>query len=328
MDTRMDNRIKVAVIGAGFFGQRHAKTYFDLKECELVGVVDPNLERAKEIARQCQCQAFSDVAPLLGRMDAASIVTHTLAHYETAKRLLAEGIDIFIEKPMTSTLSEADEINHIAHQKTHIVQVGHIERFNPAFHKLKEHVTSPRFIECHRIGPFLNRATDVSVVLDLMIHDIDLILSIVPSEIQHIDAVGTSVITDEIDIANARLSFVNGAVANITASRISEERVRKIRIFQEEEYLSLNFLNQTLAIHRPIERPGEQWPSVIAEKFSFEKGDPLKDELSAFMKSVETRSPPIVSGREGRRALAVALQIIDLIKISANLGISPDFKNN
>jgi predicted dehydrogenase len=323
----MDNKIKVAVIGVGFFGQRHAKTYFDLKECELVGVVDPNMERAKEIAQKYQCEAFSDIAKLFGRIDAASIVTHTLAHHEIAKRLLAEGIDILIEKPMTSTLEEADEINHLAHQKTHIVQVGHIERFNPAFHKLKEHVTSPRFIECHRTGPFLNRATDVSVVLDLMIHDIDLILSIVPSEIRHIDAVGTSVITNEIDIANARLSFVNGAVANITASRVSSERVRKIRIFQEEEYLSLNFLNQELVVHERIERPGEEWPSVIAEKFNFEKGEPLRDELSAFIKSVQTRFPPVVSGREARRSLAVALQIIDLIKISENLGISPDFKN-
>ena len=237
----MENKIKVAVIGVGFFGERHAKSYFELKEAELVGVVDPNMERAKEIARQYRCEAFSDIAELFGRIDAASIVTHTLAHYETAKRLLSEGIDILIEKPMTSTLEEADEINHLAHQKIHIVQVGHIERFNPAFHKLKEHVTSPRFIECHRTGPFVNRATDVSVVLDLMIHDIDLILSLVPSEIRHIDAVGTSVITNEIDIANARLSFVNGAVANITASRVSSEPVRKIRVFQEEEYLSLNF---------------------------------------------------------------------------------------
>jgi predicted dehydrogenase len=322
----MDNRIKVAVMGAGFFGARHAKTYASLKECMLVGIVDPNVERAKELAQQYQCGAFADTSELFGRIDAASIVTHTLAHYETAKKLLSEGIDILIEKPMTSTLSQADEIVHLAHHKAHIVQVGHIERFNPAFHKLKEHVTSPRFIECHRTGPFLNRATDVSVVLDLMIHDIDLILSLVPSEIRHIDAVGTSVITNEIDIANARLSFVNGAVANITASRVTEERVRKIRIFQEEEYLSLNFLNQSLVVHERVERPGEEWPSVVAEKFNFEKGDPLKDELSAFIKSVQTRSPPIVSGREGRRALAVALQIIDLIKISENLGISPDFK--
>jgi len=322
----MDNKIKVAVVGVGFFGERHAKTYSELSEAELIGVVDPNIERAKEIARQFQCEAFSDVAQLFGRIDAASIVTHTLAHHETAKRLLAEGIDILIEKPMTSTLEEADEINHLAHQKAHIVQVGHIERFNPAFHRLKEHVNSPRFIECHRTGPFLNRATDVSVVLDLMIHDIDLILSMVPSEIKHIDAVGMSVITNETDIANARLTFVNGAVANITASRVSEERVRKIRIFQEEEYLSLNFLRQELTIHRAIERPGEEWPSVTAETLTCEKTDALKDELSAFIKSVETRSPPIVSGREARRTLAVALQIIDLIKASERLGIAPDFK--
>ncbi len=321
----MDNKIKVAVIGVGFFGERHAKTYSTLPDVELVGVVDTNIERAKEIAKQCQCAAFSDVSKLFGRIDAASVVTHTLAHYETAKRLLSEGIDILIEKPMTSTLEEADEIVHLAHQKTHIVQVGHIERFNPAFLKLKEHVTSPRFIECHRTGPFVNRATDVSVVLDLMIHDIDLILSLIPSEISRIDAVGTSVITNEIDIANARLSFVNGAVANITASRVSEERVRKIRIFQEEEYLSLNFLKQELVVHERVERPGEQWPSVVSETLNFEKGEPLKDELSAFIKSVQTRFPPIVSGREARRSLAVALQIIDLIKVSQTLGIAPDF---
>lgn len=324
----MANKIKVAVVGVGFFGERHAKTYFELPEAELIGVVDPNIERAKEIAHQFHCEAFADVAGLFGRIDAASIVTHTLAHHETAKRLLSEGIDILIEKPMTATLSEADEINHLSHQKAHIVQVGHIERFNPAFHKLKEHVVSPRFIECHRAGPFLNRATDVSVVLDLMIHDIDLILSMIPSEIKHIDAVGTSVITNEIDIANARLSFVNGTVANITASRVSEEPVRKIRIFQEEDYLSLNFLRQELTVHQRIERPGEAWPSVIAETLTCEKRDPLKDELSAFIKSVETRSPPVVSGREARRTLAVALQIIDLIKISERLGISPDFTND
>jgi len=324
----MANKIKVAVVGVGFFGERHAKTYFELPEAELIGVVDSNIERAREIAHQFHCEAFSDISGLFGRIDAANIVTHTLAHHETAKRLLSEGIDILIEKPMTATLSEADEINHLAHQKAHIVQVGHIERFNPAFHKLKERVVHPRFIECHRTGPFLNRATDVSVVLDLMIHDIDLILSMIPSEIKHIDAVGTSVITNEIDIANARLSFVNGTVANITASRVSEDRVRKIRIFQEEEYLSLNFLRQELTVHQRIERPGEEWPSVISETFTCEKRDSLKEELSAFIKSVETRSPPIVSGREARRTLAVALQIIDLIKVSERLGISPDCAND
>ncbi len=324
----MDNKVKVAVVGVGFFGERHAQTYFNLPEAELIGVVDPNIERAKEIAQKYKCEAFADVSALFGKIDAASIVTHTLAHHKTAKRLLAEGIDILIEKPMTATLAQADEIVHLAHQKTHIVQVGHIERFNPAFLKLKEHVQSPRFIECHRTGPFLDRATDVPVVLDLMIHDLDLILSIVPSEISHIDAVGTSVITNEIDIANARLSFVNGAVANITASRVSSERVRKIRIFQEEEYLSLNFLRQELVVHERVERPGEQWPSVVAETFTFEKGDPLKDELAAFIKSVQTRSPPIVSGREGRRSLAIALQIIDRIKTASQKSIAPDFTND
>ncbi|MEK7702861.1 MAG: Gfo/Idh/MocA family oxidoreductase [Nitrospirota bacterium] len=318
----MNTKLKVAVVGVGFFGERHAKTYFDLPEVELVAVVDANLDRAKEIAEKYNCAAFSRIEEIVGKVDAANVVTHTSAHYEVAKRLLVAGIDLLIEKPITTTLKEADEINKIAKENGRILTVGHIERFNPAFQKLSEHVTSPRFIECHRVGPFLARATDVPVVLDLMIHDIDLILSLIPSEPVHIDANGCSVITNEIDIAHARITFENGAVANITGSRVSEERVRKIRVFQKENYLSLNFLKQELAISSSVRVPNAEWPTLTTERYPVERTDALKDELTAFIHAVKTQSAPAVSGEDARRALSVALQIVDIIKAS------PDFRNN
>lgn len=318
----MNPKIKVAVIGVGFFGERHAKTYAELPETELVAVVDANLDRAKEIAGKYNCAAFSHIEEIIGHVDAANVVTHTSAHYEVAKRLLSAGIDLLIEKPITTTLKEADDIIQLAKSSGRILTVGHIERFNPAFHKLKMHVASPRFIECHRVGPFLARATDVPVVLDLMIHDIDLILSLIHSEPIHIDANGGSVITNEIDIAHARIAFENGAVANIIASRVSDERVRKIRVFQKENYLSLNFLKQELAVSSPVRNPNEEWPTLKTERYPVEKTDALRDELIAFMDAVRTRSAPVVSGEDARRALAVALQIVDLIKAS------PDFGNN
>lgn len=229
-----------------FFGERHARVYSELPNVQLVAVFDSDINRAREIAERYGCEAATDIDSLFGKIDVASIVTPTGDHAKMAIPLLNAGVDILIEKPITATLQEADEIIQLAQEKGRIVQVGHIERYNPALLKLKEYAMLPRLIECHRMGPFVERAANVSVVLDLMIHDIDIVLSIATSALIKVDAVGLSVVSPETDIAYARLSFSDGLVANLTASRASEERVRTLRIFQDQGYFSLNYLTRAL----------------------------------------------------------------------------------
>lgn len=313
MDTS-SKKIKVAVVGVGYLGEHHARIYSELPGVELVGVVDLNVERAEKIAADRQCEAFTDVSALFGKVDAASVVVPTPAHFKVSKALLENGVDLLLEKPMTATLQEADELLALADQKGRMLQVGHVERFNAGVRKLKEGLIQPRFIECHRMGPFVERGTDVHVILDLMIHDIDIILSLVSSELVEVRATGVPVLTPQIDIANVRLAFANGCVANVTASRVSRERLRKIRIFQPETYLSLDYLLQELVICRRVAAPGGSRPEVTIDKVQIEKEEPLKAELSAFIQAIRTRSVPKVSGEDGRRALAVALQVVDLIK--------------
>ncbi len=303
-------KIKVAVIGVGFLGERHAKIYSELPDVELVGVVDVDHERAASIAEMYHCTAFSDIAPLIGVIDAASVVVPTFSHYHVAKTLLDAGVDLLLEKPMTATLAEADDLIALAEAKGKILQVGHVERFNAGVRKLKEHIALARFIECHRMGPFVERGTDVDVILDLMIHDIDIILSLTPSPIVEVRAVGVPVLSTQVDIANARLTFSDGCVANVTASRISSERLRKIRIFQQDTYLSLDYRGQELTISR--RETGVT--AVTVKKIEIEKGEPLREEIFSFIQAVGTRCFPGVSGKEGRAALAVALEIAELIK--------------
>lgn len=310
----MSEKVKVAVVGVGYLGQHHARIYSELPGVELVGVVDLDFARAEQIAALHRCQPFSDVAALFGKIDAASVVVPTGAHFKVAKALLENGIDLLLEKPMTSTLEEADQLLALSERKGRTLQVGHVERFNAGVRKLKENVGLAKFIECHRMGPFAERGTDVHVILDLMIHDIDIILSLVPAELVEIRAVGVPVLSGQIDIANVRLAFSNGCVANVTASRVSRERLRKIRIFQTEAYLSLDYILQELIVARRMTSPGEVKPTVTLNKIEIAKEEPLKEELGAFVESVRTRSFPRVSGQEGRKALAVALEIVELIE--------------
>ncbi|MFQ5949301.1 MAG: Gfo/Idh/MocA family protein, partial [Nitrospiria bacterium] len=270
-------------------------------------------ERAKKIASEYHCEAFPDIVSLSGKVDAASVVVPTLAHFQVTKELLKNGIDILLEKPMTSTVEEADALLSLSAQTGRILQVGHIEQFNAGVKKLKEYLTQARFIECHRMGPFVPRGTDVHVILDLMIHDIDIILSLVPSDLTELRAVGVPVLTPQIDIANIRMAFANGCVANVTASRVSREKLRKIRIFQPNSYLSLDYMQQELMVGRRITQP-DGVAKVTIDKIEIEKEEPLKAELSDFVYVLQTRSAPKVSGEAGRKALAVSLQVVDLIK--------------
>ncbi|HIE64877.1 MAG TPA: Gfo/Idh/MocA family oxidoreductase [Nitrospiria bacterium] len=306
-------KIKAAVVGVGSLGRHHARIYSELDQVELVGVSDLNMEQAKDIASKHHCEVFPDLASLSGKVDVASVVVPTKAHCQVAKNLLENGIDILLEKPMTSTVEEADQVLALAEKTGRILQVGHIEQFNSGVKKLKESLTQAHFIECHRMGPFATRGTDVHVILDLMIHDIDIILSLVPSEIVEIRAVGVPVLTPQIDIANVRLAFENGCVANVTASRVSMEKLRKIRIFQADSYLSLDYMNQELIVGKRIFREGEI-PKVSVDKIKVEKEEPLKSEIEAFIHAVQTRSVPKVSGEAGRKALEVSLRIVELIQ--------------
>ena len=309
-------RTKVGVVGVGYLGQHHARIYSELKECELVGVADVNPERAREIAKKHKTQSFASFEELLGKVDAVSIVAPTIEHHRIAKAFLSSGVDVLLEKPITVTVDEADDLVGLADKDGRIFQVGHLERFNSAVTKMVELTTTPKFIECNRLSPFPDRSTDVDVVLDLMIHDIDIILSLVGSPVKYIHAVGIPVISHNVDIANARMEFESGCVANITSSRISLKKERKIRLFQPDTYISLNYQDQEIyAYHRiPNKKDPEGKPDIVGGKVKVEKKEPLKAELEAFLHCVRTRTRPLVSGHEGREALKVAMRVQEEIK--------------
>ena len=301
-------KIKVGVVGVGHLGSIHAKVYSRLDNARLVGVCDCNLEKALEVGKKYHAASFSDYEDLFDKINAASIAVPTSLHYNIAKDFLNHNIHVLIEKPITKTLSEADELIEIAKGKSLILQVGHIERFNSAVLTIERYLKEPRFIECQRLGPFHKRVKDVGVVLDLMIHDIDIVLGLVEQDVVNIEAVGLSTISDYEDVANVRLIFKDGTIADITASRVTKDVVRKIRIFQEDSYISLDYLNQEAAIFRKTEN------KILKEKIKIKKDEPLKNELESFIECVRTGKSPVVSGTEGRRALQVALEIIEKIK--------------
>ena len=307
-------KLKCAVIGTGYLGKFHAEKYANLAECELVAVVDINAETAKTIADKHGAQALTDYEPLLGKVDAVSIVVPTTLHYQVAKDFLNAGSHVLIEKPITTTVEQADELIAIAKEKNLILQVGHLERFNPAVLALDKD-EKPLFIESHRLSPFNPRANDVSVVLDLMIHDIDIILALVNSEVVKIDASGTAVLTKGTDIANARLTFANGCVANVTASRISMKLERKMRLFRQTSYASVDFQNRILQKYRTGEKemfPGV--PEILSEEATFETSDALMAEIQQFVGCIQTGEQPLVTGEAARLALATAIQITELLK--------------
>lgn len=303
------DKIKIAVIGVGYLGEHHARIYSSMPDVELVGVVDIDKDKADHVAAKYSTTPFYDHRELLGRVRAASIAVPTVLHHSIALDFIREGTDVLIEKPVTTTIAEADSLSREAAERGVLIQVGHIERFNPAFRIMESRLQNPRFIESHRLGPYVGRGIDVDVILDLMIHDIDIILSIVKSDLVDIRAVGVPVLTNHIDIANARLEFANGCIADITASRVSREKMRKIRIFQPDVYLSLDYGEQSLAVYRRIIENGS--PRITGEEIKPEKGEPLLSELRSFIAAVRDRSEPAVSCHDGREALRVALKIIE-----------------
>jgi predicted dehydrogenase len=302
--------MRTAVVGVGYLGRFHAQKYRQAANSELVGIVDPSPEARAAIGGELGVAAHADHRELLGRVDAVSIVTPTPWHYPIARDFLDAGAHVLVEKPMTATLEEGRRLIEAARRAGRILQVGHLERFNAAVRAVQPILTVPRFIESARLAPFKQRGTDVDVVLDLMIHDIDLILSIVGSPVTAIDAIGTSVFSKEIDIANARLRFANGCVANATASRVSMKTERRLRLFQDDAYASLDLQQKILTVIRKKDGTSADGnPQVDIQETTYEQGDALKAEIEAFLESAATGKPPAVSGEDGLKALEVALTI-------------------
>jgi predicted dehydrogenase len=318
--------IKVGVIGVGYLGRFHAQKYAALEGVSLIGVADTNLRQAEQVAGECSCAAFSDYKKLLPAVDAVSIAVPTPYHHLVAGECLDAGIDVLLEKPMTVTLQEADDLIARAEDQKLILQIGHLERFNPAVQAMEPFLTTPVFIESNRIAIFKSRGADVDVVLDLMIHDIDIILNIIHSPIKTIHTVGAPVATATTDIANARLIFENGATANVTVSRISRTNVRKMRIFQPGSYINVDFGNKkVMTIQLSEELLDSGMPKQQVELRTFADSDALRSEITSFVQHVRERTKPAVSGIEGRRALAVALQVMDQIKEHQQLDLFKNF---
>src|SRR3990172_1876497 len=292
-----ERNIRVAVIGVGHVGQHHARIYRELPGVELVGVVDIDRAKLQELSKSLGVAAFQDYRDMFGRVDAVSIAVPTVLHAPIARDCLERGLDILVEKPLAETLEEAEELTDLARPPGPILQVGHVERFNGAVRALQRMVKTPGFIECHRLSPFPQRSTDVDVILDLMIHDIDIILSLVKSPVTQVYAVGVPVLTDRVDIANARIEFASGCVANVTASRVSVERVRKIRVFQPDTYISLDYASQEISLYRRL--PGNptfhppQPPRIVREEVVVEKEKPLRLHLASYLRSVRERTRQI-----------------------------------
>ncbi len=308
------SKLKTAVIGVGYLGKFHADKYAEHEDCDLIAVVDANADTAKQIADKHGIPALTDYRELLGKVDAVSIAAPTTLHHEIARDFIENGSHVLIEKPITVTVDEADDLIELALVNDRLIQVGHLERFNAALLDIGDTLETPTFIESHRLAPFNPRATDVNVVLDLMIHDIDIILQIVKSEIKEIRVSGTQVLTNSTDIANARLEFENGCIANMTASRVSAKTERKIRIFQHNAYISVDFHNHVLNIHKKGDKeiyPGI--PEIVIEKSICENNDALNLEIIAFIDSIKNGTPIIVSGEDGRRALDAAIRISALL---------------
>ncbi|BAO27973.1 Gfo/Idh/MocA family protein [Sulfuritalea hydrogenivorans] len=316
----MSTPLRAAVIGVGYLGRFHAQKYASLPDVELVGVVDAHPETARRVAKELGVAAFTDYRELLdaGRVDLVSVASTTETHHAVARDCLAAGVHVLAEKPITVTVAQADELVALADAKKLVLQVGHLERFNPAWLAVKDKITRPVFIEAHRMAPFKARGIDVSVVLDLMIHDLDLILPLVGSPVADLRASGVSVLTDGIDIANARIEFANGCVANLTASRTSTASLRRLRVFQHHEYISIDFGDRRIGISRKREALVEGEPPLDTETFQQPPGDALMTEIVAFVAAVRHGTPPVVSGREGRDALAIALEIDRMIAARQN----------
>jgi predicted dehydrogenase len=307
-------KVRTAVIGVGYLGRFHAQKYATLPDSQLVAVVDANAEAAGRVAAELGARAVSDYREILGEVDAVSIATPTPLHYAIARECLERGVHVLVEKPITQTLEEARSLVALAATSGRVLQVGHLERFNAAILALAGTLGKPRFIESHRLAPFKERGTDVNVVLDLMIHDIDLIQSLVGAPIESIDAVGASVFSAGLDIANARIRYANGCVANTTASRVSMKMERKLRLFQDDAYVSIDLQQKVLTVVRkPPEGGSAPKGQVVIEERTYEQGDALRMEIEAFLRSIREGRPAAVTGEDGLRALETAIRITELV---------------
>lgn len=303
--------LRAAVVGVGHLGGYHAQKYARCPGVELTAVVDTDAVRARQVAAESGARVYSDHRELIGNVDLASVVVPTSSHYEVARDLLQAGIHVLVEKPITATIPQGRDLVNMAEAYGCVLQVGHLERFNPVMEALAARVEAPMFIECYRIAPFGLRGTDVDVVLDLMIHDIDLILTLVRSPVERIHANGAPILSAQLDIANARIQFASGCVANLTASRVSQKRERSMRIFQPNAYLSADFYKPTLDIYRKMrEEVSPGIPDIRVEHLELEPGDALDAEIHAFVGSVRNGSPPLVSGLDGLQALQTANEIV------------------
>jgi predicted dehydrogenase len=323
----MVDKIRTAVIGAGHLGREHARVYGSIENAKLIAVCDINEKTGRAVAERHSVGFVSDFRELLGDVDAVSIATPTVDHHKITCACLDAGINVLVEKPIARTLAEADEMIRTAEARGLILQVGHIERFNPAFRALQKKISRPRFFEAHRMGIFTPRSLDIDVVMDLMVHELDIIASLVGGEVIKIEAVGIPILTQKIDLANARLEFADGCVANITASRVSGERLRKLRVFQPNEYYSLDYSEQQVAMCRllPANSPA-MLPEIVAGSLEVMKREPLLAEIEDFVSAVRTGTASGVTGTEGRRALALALDVLAKIKDHAGrAGISLNF---
>ena len=311
-------KVRTAVIGVGYLGRFHAQKYASLPAAELVAVVDSSAGNREQVAAETGCRAVADYRDILGEIDAVSIATPTPLHYPIAQQCLERGVHVLVEKPITTTLEEARSLVDTAARAGRVLQVGHLERFNAAILALEGTLGTPRFVESHRLAPFKERGTDVNVVLDLMIHDIDLIQSLVGAPIASIDAVGASVFSAGLDIANARIRYANGCVANTTASRVSMKMERKLRVFQDDAYISIDLQQKVLTI---VRKPpaGADVPKgqVLIEERTYDQGDALKFEIEAFLRSIREGTPPMVTGEDGLRALETAMKITQMVQDDA-----------
>lgn len=325
------SKLKVGVIGTGHLGKIHTKLFKEVETAELIGVYDIDESKAEVVAKEFNTKAFRNIDELLSQIDGVSIVATTSAHYELVKKAFEKNVNVLVEKPITATIEEAAEIVKIADEKELILQVGHIERFNPALLSLEQYKLDPKFIQTDRLAQFNPRGTDVAVVLDLMIHDIDIILSLVKSDVKEIKASGVPVVSGNIDIANARLEFENGAVANVTASRISQKKMRKMRMFQQSGYIALDFITGVAEVYSLIDQKemdenhfisfgemgvGEKKKYVVYDQPEIKQVNALKYELELFVDSIKNKTKPVVSGEDGLKALKVAAEIIKKIEES------------
>lgn len=307
--------LRAAVVGVGYLGAFHAQKYASLEGVDLVAVVDRDPARAVEVGRMVGAPSVTDIAEIAGEIDCASLAVPTTEHHALAVRLLRAGVDLLVEKPITPSAAEGRELVELAQRGGRILQVGHLERFNPAIRSLAGVIAHPRFIECHRLAPFVERGTEVDVILDLMIHDLDIILSIVDGEVESAEAVGVPVLSEKVDIANARLRFSNGTIANVTASRVALKRERKIRFFQSDAYVSVDYGERIIRVYRRLapDEPGGL-PRIDIQEENFDDADPLFDEVEAFVHSVRTREQPMVDGATAVRVLDLAERLRDALE--------------